>query len=287
MVQNGYPWGSHNLSSDPLLSALGDHGGPTPTMPLSAGSPAIDAGMAGAGIPVFDQRQFPRDASPDVGACEFQRATLVGPAQAGPAPIGVSQTAEVFTDYASPTYQWYLGRSGDTSNPVASGTSSSLLLGPLATGLSIWVRVTPGGVGVASDSITLSLWIRGTYEQWCDFHGLVGAERGPDACPTRDGVANLVKFALALDPNETSRLESHCQIGFGPGQGLRQTWTFSTTPVDLSVGVEWSEDLINWFSDGLTESLIKADDATETWEFSLPSTDAPTGFLRLRVQKFR
>ena len=35
---------SNNLTSDPLLGVLADHGGPTPTMALPFGSPAIDAG---------------------------------------------------------------------------------------------------------------------------------------------------------------------------------------------------------------------------------------------------
>ena len=59
----------------PLLGALGDYGGPTETMPLMAGSPAIDAGTAISGI-TTDQRGFALDApSPDIGA--FQTNPLV------------------------------------------------------------------------------------------------------------------------------------------------------------------------------------------------------------------
>ncbi len=78
--------GGHNLSSDascaftdptslsntdPLLGPLADNGGPTLTMALLAGSPAIGAADS-ASAPPTDQRGFPRPTgSADIGACEF------------------------------------------------------------------------------------------------------------------------------------------------------------------------------------------------------------------------
>ena len=78
----------HNLSSDatcgftapgslnntaPRLGPLADNGGPTPTMALLPGSPAIDAADA-TGAPATDQRGVARPQGPraDIGACEFQ-----------------------------------------------------------------------------------------------------------------------------------------------------------------------------------------------------------------------
>jgi hypothetical protein len=48
------PCASSVLFADPRLEALGDHGGPTHTMPLPADSPA--AGAVEQGCPMFDQR---------------------------------------------------------------------------------------------------------------------------------------------------------------------------------------------------------------------------------------
>lgn len=67
--------GSYDLPLDPKVGPLGDHGGPTWTMALLAGSPAIDAGddtLANS----TDQRGFPRMAGlhVDIGACEFGSA---------------------------------------------------------------------------------------------------------------------------------------------------------------------------------------------------------------------
>src|SRR5215472_5239183 len=61
------------LDLDPLLGPLQDNGGPTQTMALLPGSPALDAGN-GAGAPLFDQRgpSFPRiiGSKIEIGAVE-------------------------------------------------------------------------------------------------------------------------------------------------------------------------------------------------------------------------
>ena len=63
--------GSAGSPIDPLLGALADNGGPTPTHALLVGSSAIDAADPNL-APNFDQRGFLRsDGSPDIGAYEF------------------------------------------------------------------------------------------------------------------------------------------------------------------------------------------------------------------------
>lgn len=64
------------LFADPLLAALADNGGPTPTMALSERSPAINAGD---GCTSTDQRNAPRVGACDIGAYEFgSEAPIVG-----------------------------------------------------------------------------------------------------------------------------------------------------------------------------------------------------------------
>ena len=64
--------GGNLIGGDPLLAPLGEYGGPTPTMPLLPGSPAIGKGTSGPGIPTTDQRGFARGASVDIGAFQTQ-----------------------------------------------------------------------------------------------------------------------------------------------------------------------------------------------------------------------
>jgi hypothetical protein len=63
---------SSRNSTDPLLGTLGFYGGPTPTIPLQPGSPAVDAADTAAG-PATDQRGVTRPvgAASDIGAFEL------------------------------------------------------------------------------------------------------------------------------------------------------------------------------------------------------------------------
>src|SRR5262249_37732188 len=56
LIEDGSGGLADTIKGDPLLAPLGNYGGPTMTMPLLPGSPAIDAGASGAGIPTTDQR---------------------------------------------------------------------------------------------------------------------------------------------------------------------------------------------------------------------------------------
>jgi hypothetical protein len=69
----GLPPANNQNGVDPLLSALGDYGGPTLVHMPAAGSPAID-GVVGNDAPATDQRNLPRPALAgfDIGAVERQ-----------------------------------------------------------------------------------------------------------------------------------------------------------------------------------------------------------------------
>ncbi len=79
-----------------LLAPLGNYGGPTQTMPLLPGSPAIDAGATGSGVPTTDQRGSSRFGAVDIGAFESQGFTFT--AVHG----GTPQTANIGTAFTNP-----------------------------------------------------------------------------------------------------------------------------------------------------------------------------------------
>src|SRR5262249_47277359 len=70
---------THSLQGNPRLAPLANNGGPTQTMALLPGSPAIDAGD-NTDAPLFDQRGpgFPRIVNGiiDIGAFEVQAVAL-------------------------------------------------------------------------------------------------------------------------------------------------------------------------------------------------------------------
>ncbi len=72
---NGNQVGTTTTPIDPMLAPLGDYGGPTQTMALLPGSPAIAAGD-GYADPT-DQRGEPLASPPDIGAFQTQAGSLV------------------------------------------------------------------------------------------------------------------------------------------------------------------------------------------------------------------
>jgi hypothetical protein len=73
-ASNGNIVGTGNSPVGPLLGALKDNGGPTPTMALLTGSPAVDAGDDA--LTGTDQRGFPRLSGPHVDIGAFEGAAL-------------------------------------------------------------------------------------------------------------------------------------------------------------------------------------------------------------------
>jgi hypothetical protein len=69
----GFSESADLTNTDPLLGPLASNGGPTQTMALLRGSPAIDhGGTRATGCPARDQRGLPRpDESSDNGACDM------------------------------------------------------------------------------------------------------------------------------------------------------------------------------------------------------------------------
>lgn len=81
---------------DPLIGPLGNYGGPTRTLPLLPGSPAIDAGTsADDDIPALDQRGLDRVGAVDIGAFESRGFSLARVS-------GNGQSADVGTPFAQP-----------------------------------------------------------------------------------------------------------------------------------------------------------------------------------------
>jgi hypothetical protein len=73
VVEGGFPGGTNIITTTPRLGTLGDYGGWTQTIPLQAGSSAIDTGNDVA-CPATDQRGVirPQGAHCDIGAFEKQ-----------------------------------------------------------------------------------------------------------------------------------------------------------------------------------------------------------------------
>ncbi len=117
--------------ANPGLGSLGNHGGPTQTMDLLAGSPAIGAGTTLAGLST-DQRGLPRPTTGavDIGAVEDEVA-VTAPASWSTFIAGISDSVALgsFADAVVATpYQVSVGW-GDGSSPTTFAPNSTGALG--------------------------------------------------------------------------------------------------------------------------------------------------------------
>ena len=102
--------------ANPLLAPLGNYGGPTQTMALLPGSPAIGTGVAVTGV-TTDQRGEPLDSpEPDIGAFQSQGFTFTPVAGSTP------QSAATGTPFAAPLAVTVAAN--NPVEPVAGGIST-------------------------------------------------------------------------------------------------------------------------------------------------------------------
>jgi predicted outer membrane repeat protein len=116
------------LNVDPNLGPLANNGGPTQTMALPLGSPAVDGVPAtGAGCPPTDQRGVSRPQGPscDVGAFELQVAPTPTPVPPTPTPAPVPGPPSTGRPQTSDVASWFAVAAG-------AGTAGGLILLMLA-----------------------------------------------------------------------------------------------------------------------------------------------------------
>jgi hypothetical protein len=148
---NGNQIGTQSNPIAPLLSPLGNYGGPTQTMELLTGSPALNAGTTSVpgGLPPTDQRGDTRtlNAKVDIGAVEYQYdLDLIGYLAAGGAPGKV---------------QYHYTVTNNGLDPVEGATLTIMLPAGIsyssATVPAGWTETNPGnGTVTFTDSGSLS-----------------------------------------------------------------------------------------------------------------------------------
>lgn len=170
---------------------------------------------------------------------------------------------------------WWQGRTADKeqwADRALGGFSGSVVIATLPTGLSendfgeAVFGYANGGGGVVSVMVNGAL---SPYEQWADSFALIGTDRDPLESPAGDGVSNLVKYGLGLDPNVPSGGEAPYVIVEDGGEeyfALRFTRPSGQTDLTTTGEVSTTLDPNLWSDDpGDVETLIEDNgDGTET-----------------------
>jgi hypothetical protein len=144
--------GSPTNLLNPLLAPLGDYGGPTPSMALSPGSPAIDAGSSSYGGST-DQRIKPRVGATDIGAFESQGFTIA-------ASSGNNQSAIITNSFTQPLVVTVIAN--NPVEPVSDAVITFTAPSSRASAVLSSSTATTGSDGKASITATATTYA-GTY----------------------------------------------------------------------------------------------------------------------------
>jgi hypothetical protein len=158
------------INTNPLLGPLAPNGGPTQTMALLPGSPAIDAGITVPGVST-DQRGVPRPqgTAPDIGAFESRGFTLAVVSGAGqtapanspfPAPLVVSVTSAYHEPVAGGRVTFTAPSSGPSArlagSPATIGADGRASVTASANGLVGTYAVTARAAGAGGVALSLT-----------------------------------------------------------------------------------------------------------------------------------
>jgi len=106
------------------------------------------------------------------------------------------------------------------------------------------------------------------------------AVSGPNADPDGDGLANLLEYALGLDPTQPDL--SPLQLG-SSATAITVAYARPSGRSGLTYLIEHSTDLDLWSTAGVIHEQIDLFDATEIWQAIIPVAGATSRFVRLRV----
>ncbi len=122
------------------------------------------------------------------------------------------------------------------------------------------------------------------YELWGKNYNVPTNELGYGDCPSNDGIQNLLKYAIGLNPMQS------CSVA-DVMEPLVETNDFSIIynkskgAVDVELFPSWTDSLIttNWSANGFEFERLSATSSTETWKATLPMTN-DCGYIRLNAK---
>ena len=181
------------------------------------------------------------------------------------------------------------GNTAEATPDSVSGTTSTLVSLPLTgllPGQTYHYRVISDNTAfqfVSEDGTVTTLensevWRIGFFGN--KFNSGAGADLND---PAKDSVVNLIKFATGLNPLTAATMPGSARI---VGETLEFTYTRNKSAVgEVGFAVKWSNTLEadSWSSEGVTETAVVDQGATELVTVSVPKGNGGFRFVRLEI----
>jgi len=184
------------------------------------------------------------------------------------------------------TYSWRKGGQAITGNASAA-TATLTLPGATVADSGDYDVVVSNSFGSAT-SQTATLTVISRFDAWraAQFTSSELADpllSGPQASFLGDGIPNLVKYALGLDPKVTVPADRLPAVSVTETEWV-YTYRRDPTRTDVTLAVETTTNFSTWSSAGLTPTQVGTSGGLETWEVRVSRSTAPAQiFFRLKA----
>jgi len=171
----------------------------------------------------------------------------------------------------------------------SSGTPVTVAISGLAPGTTYHYRLVGsfGGAWIRGQDQTFSTPSVVSYNTWAQ--GKFTADElqnhpelsGPNAVYSQDGMTNLLKYALGLEP------KTNTTTGLPALNTTATDWSYTYTRPDSTTGVtytvEVSTNLTVWTTAGVTHEFVSSSGGIQTWHALYPKNSATKTFFHLKV----
>jgi len=181
------------------------------------------------------------------------------------------------------SYQWRK----NTQNITGATTASYTIIGAQTTDAGSYDVIVTNSAGTATSSAaTLTVTLPVGFSSWLQSN-FTEAEQadpqisGPNVVLTADGLTNLLKYALGLDPHVAATTGLPAAGTNGPN--WTYTYTRPANRTDLTYTVQASTNLTDWTTLTPTTTKLGTAGGVETWQAEYPVANATQLFFRLKV----
>ena len=278
--------GANDTTNDPMLFSPGLAAGAD--FHLQSGSVCIGGGTTNAGV-LLDHDGTARKSPPDLGAYQFVSPSATN---APPQETLVANQGSGFITLSwsglSLSSSYTVMRSGTAGGPyvqIASGLVASTFTdnGVTPGATYFYVVEALGSNGIGRPSTKVSSVPLNSFEAWRLAKFGTSANTGiaaDSANPSGDGIPNLMKYALCLDPlstNAAARPQAILTNGY-----LQMTFSRTNDPL-LIYSVEGTADFTAWTNIWSSTGASNVPGPVTVRDSNAPASSTTRRFLRLRV----
>ena len=209
---------------------------------------------------------------------------------------GGTATLTVAASGTSPTFQWYVGNSGDIASPVDAAVSASFTTPALTASKIYWVRASNGAGSANSNAATVT--VLDPYSSWAlSFESAKGLAPGtlsnnPSGDWDQDGRSNLIEYAFGTSPVLGNEPTPRMPVNSFTATHFVVRYQRDTALTNLVFTPQACPVLGNWKAPGqigapagFTDSLISTVGTLETREAKIPLSSGSACFIRIQVTR--